>query len=250
MKSVWIRQAVFLSGWVYMAEVCASWNETRAKRSWVYNGENDDESESEIADRQAERHARPRSEAAAGLCLSRTHYDIEIEHYVTKLLDSSAADFGRIAQHFGIDKSRLAAELNRSLDKLKSGNARTPRVSPTVIKMLTEAWTIGSIDFSAGQVRTGFTILALVTNDELSRLMREISREFQKIQPEVLRKDFAAIVADSSEETVAAAPAEAAGARRTGPSRRRQDSEPRSIHGEPDRECEERKDRSGPGPRF
>ncbi len=28
-------------------------------------------------------------EAAAGLCLSRTHYDVEIEHYLMKLLDAS-----------------------------------------------------------------------------------------------------------------------------------------------------------------
>jgi len=27
-------------------------------------------------------------EAAAGLCLSRTHYDIEVEHYLMKLLDA------------------------------------------------------------------------------------------------------------------------------------------------------------------
>ena len=53
---------------------------------------------------------------------------------------------------FGIDKSRLAAELNRSLDKLKSGNARTPAISPSVLKMLTEAWTSGSLDFDAGLV--------------------------------------------------------------------------------------------------
>jgi type VI secretion system protein VasG len=26
-------------------------------------------------------------EAAAGLCVTRTHYDIEIEHYLLKLLD-------------------------------------------------------------------------------------------------------------------------------------------------------------------
>jgi len=31
-------------------------------------------------------------EAAAGLCLARTHYDIEIEHVLLKLLDSSASD--------------------------------------------------------------------------------------------------------------------------------------------------------------
>jgi type VI secretion system protein VasG len=146
-------------------------------------------------------------EGAAGLCLSRTHYDIEIEHYLMKLLESTDGDFEKIVSHFGVDTSRLAAELTRSLDKLKSGNARTPSLSPTVLKMFTEAWTIGSIDFDAGQIRTGFTILALQTDGELSRLMREVSREFQKIEPESLRKDFEAIVADSREETYAASAA-------------------------------------------
>ena len=28
-------------------------------------------------------------EGAAGLCLSRTHYDVEVEHYLMKLLESS-----------------------------------------------------------------------------------------------------------------------------------------------------------------
>ena len=46
-------------------------------------------------------------EAAAGLCLSRTHYDIEIEHYLSKLVDSPDGDFARIAKFFEIDKSRL-----------------------------------------------------------------------------------------------------------------------------------------------
>src|SRR5690349_705714 len=148
--------------------------------------------------------ARSALEGAAGLCLSRTHYDIEIEHFLTKMLESQASDFAKIVKHFGIDKSRLTGELMRSMDKLKSGNARTPAISPSVLKMLTQAWTIGSIDFNASQVRTGFTILALVTDDDLARITREISREFQKIQPEALRNEFAKIVADSSEETVTA----------------------------------------------
>jgi type VI secretion system protein VasG len=148
--------------------------------------------------------ARSALEAAAGLCLSRTHYDIEVEHYLMKLLESQSADFAKIVRHFGIDKSRLTGELTRSMDKLKSGNARTPAISPSVLKMLTQAWTVGSIDFNASEIRTGFTILALVTDDDLARMMREISREFQKIQPEALRNDFAKIVADSSEETVEA----------------------------------------------
>jgi type VI secretion system protein VasG len=155
-------------------------------------------------------------EGAAGLCLSRTHYDIEVEHFLTKLLDSSDNDFAAIVKHFEIDKSRLTAELARSLDKLKSGNARTPAISPTVLKMLTVAWTVGSIDFDAGQVRTGFAILALASDEELSRLMRDVSKEFQKINSDALRKDLMGIVALSAETTstgfsgAASAPADGA----------------------------------------
>src|SRR5258705_9001777 len=151
--------------------------------------------------------ARSALEGAAGLCLSRTHYDIEVEHYLTKLLDSTGGDFAHILKFFDVDKSRLQAELSRSLDKLKSGNARTPAISPSVLKMLTTAWTIGSIDFNASQVRTGFTILALASDEDQARLMREISREFQKINADALRKDFTDIVAGSEESTSIAAAA-------------------------------------------
>ncbi len=150
-------------------------------------------------------------ESAAGLCLTRTNYDIEVEHYVLKLLDQPDGDFAQIVNRFSIDKSRLSGELNRSLDKLKKGNARNPTLSPSLVKMLTEAWTTGSIDFGSGEIRTGFTVLALVTNDELSRLVREVSKELQKIEGEVLRKDFLSIVERSEEEIVQPAGA-AAGA--------------------------------------
>src|SRR6202012_5354224 len=155
--------------------------------------------------------ARAALEGAAGLCLSRTHYDIEVEHYLTKLLDSSSNDFVAIVKHFEIDKSRLTTELSRSMDKLKSGNARTPAISPTVLKMLTTAWTIGSIDFNAGQVRSGFAILALASDEELSRLIREVSKEFQKINADALRKDLMGIVALSNETTTTGATASAPG---------------------------------------
>jgi len=69
-------------------------------------------------------------ESAAGLCLARTNYDIEVEHYVLKLLDQPYGDFSQIVNRFNIDASRLNAELTRSLDKLKKGNARTPALSP------------------------------------------------------------------------------------------------------------------------
>jgi type VI secretion system protein VasG len=140
-------------------------------------------------------------EGAAGLCLSRTHYDVEFEHYITKLLDETDSDLAHILQRFEIDPSRLTGELSRSLDKLKSGNARTPAFSPSLVKMFEQGWTIGSLNHGAGQVRSGFTILALVSNEELARMVRDSSRELQKIQAEVLEREFNDIVASSSEET-------------------------------------------------
>src|SRR5262249_42279496 len=76
-------------------------------------------------------------------------------------------------------------------------------LSPSLVKMMMEAWTIGSIDFGARQIRSGFTILALTGNDELYRMMQEVSREFQKITPEDLRKNFLQVVAASRESAAA-----------------------------------------------
>jgi type VI secretion system protein VasG len=146
-------------------------------------------------------------EGAAGLCLSRTHYNVEIEHFLMKLLDASGSDFAFIARHFGIDKSKLAAELNRSLDKLKSGSARNPAISESVLKMLKEGWATGSLDYNDDIVRTGYCILALVTTPDLVREINESSKEFQKINADALKKDFAAIVSQSEEEAQQAAAA-------------------------------------------
>ncbi len=153
-------------------------------------------------------------EAAAGLCVSRTHYDIEIEHYLMKVLDASDNDFAAILKHFEINRSRLTAELERSLDNLKSGNARSPAFSPSLVKMLAESWTVASIDFNAGNIRTGFTLLALLDNEDLARIVKDVSKELGKISPEALRAGFYDIVSKSSETQVSLAtggPQEAGG---------------------------------------
>jgi len=146
-------------------------------------------------------------EAAAGLCLARTHYDVEIEHFLVKLLDASDADTAYILKHFEVNRSRLANDLTRSLDKLKSGNARTPALSPTLTRMLGDAWLIGSVDYGASLIRTGYTILALVSDDELRRLIQEVSKELAKISAESLSKDFSSIVEHSIEEAQGPGPA-------------------------------------------
>jgi type VI secretion system protein VasG len=155
---------------------------------------------------------RATTEAAAGLCLSRTHYNVEVEHYLAKLLDATDTDFAILARHFGIDKSRFSGDITRALDRFKTGNGRTPTLSPDFVDMMTNAWAIASIDYGAARVRTGFTLLALVSDDKLIRIMKEVSKEILKISPEVLRKDFLQIVRGSREDEAEAETAAEPGA--------------------------------------
>jgi type VI secretion system protein VasG len=144
-------------------------------------------------------------EAAAGLCLSRTHYDVEIEHFLLKLLDVSNSDLALILKHFGVDRSRFAESLTIALDRLKSGNARTPSLSPTLVRMLTDGWTIGSVEFGGTRVRSGYAILALAGVEELRRMVVDVSREFEKVDPTKLRQEFQSIVEGSAESSGPAA---------------------------------------------
>jgi tetratricopeptide (TPR) repeat protein len=143
-------------------------------------------------------------EAATGLCSLRTHYEVEIEHYLSKLLDVGGGDFEKIRRRFGIDDTQLSADLAVSLDALKSGSGRGPLFNPTVGKMLTEAWTVGSLEFAQAKIRTGTTILALVSDPELGRMVRRISTELQRIDARLLHAGLIGIVAGSAEDAEAA----------------------------------------------
>jgi hypothetical protein len=39
-------------------------------------------------------------ESAAGLCLSQTHYEVDVEHFLIKLLEMSDTDLLKILKHF------------------------------------------------------------------------------------------------------------------------------------------------------
>ncbi len=159
-------------------------------------------------------------EGAAGLCLTRTHYDVDIEHLFLKLSEIPDIDVARILRQYEIDPARLSRDLTRALDRLKTGNARTPALSPRLPKLISEAWTLASIDLGVDKIRSGHLLLALLASDDLARLARESSAEFGRISVEDLHKRLVDITAGSPEavgETLVSAggPAAAAGGGKT-----------------------------------
>ena len=146
-------------------------------------------------------------EGAAGLCLSRTHYNVEIEHYLSKLLDAADSDFPRILKAFGVDPSRFAGGTVAQPRQAQDRQLPHPRLQPQPVPhdQRGVAGGLGGFQCRAGPLRLHHPGLA--SDEELSRIMREVSREWQKINPEALKKDFATIVQGSHEETAAPAAA-------------------------------------------
>ena len=138
-------------------------------------------------------------EAAAGLCLSRSNYNVEIEHWLLKLLEGSQTDIHAILKSFSVDVSRLTADVMKSIDRLKTGNSSQPLLSQHVVDLAREAWLLGSVDYSAGQTRSGHLLLALLTDRSLGQKAQQISAEFGRISPEALGRDLLTIVSESSE---------------------------------------------------
>ncbi|MDQ3688012.1 MAG: AAA family ATPase, partial [Acidobacteriota bacterium] len=139
-------------------------------------------------------------EAAAGLCLSRTNYDVEIEHLLLKLIEAPDTDFERILRHYEINPGRMSIDITRALDRLKTGNSRTPALSPRLPRLFQEAWLLASVEYGATKVRSGHLILALLSNDDTARLAREISKEFNSISLESLKKKLPEVTGGSSED--------------------------------------------------
>ncbi|MBK8148833.1 MAG: type VI secretion system ATPase TssH [Acidobacteria bacterium] len=150
-------------------------------------------------------------EGAAGLCLSRTNYDVEIEHILAKLLEQDDTDLHKICRHFEVNIDRLSKDVETAMNRLKSGNSRTPGLSDRLPNWFQDAWLVASVDFGESRVRSGHLILALLSNDGTARIAREISREFSHISVEGLQAKLPEVTADSFEAREAMALGETGG---------------------------------------
>lgn len=134
---------------------------------------------------------------AAGLCLSRKHCDVKIEHVLLKLLEVDNSDIRRILRQFDVAPERLEKELEQIITGFKSGNRRTPALSGHIPELLEQAWTCASIAFGETKIRSGHILVALVAVPALRR--RVPVRCLGEINVESLQQNFHALVEASTE---------------------------------------------------
>ncbi|ACR69912.1 type VI secretion system ATPase TssH [Edwardsiella ictaluri] len=151
-------------------------------------------------------------EAAAGLCLSRGHHEVEIEHVLLKLLETGNTDLDHLLQHYGIDAGRFQRDVEQALDRLKDGCSRQPVLSPHLPRLLSDAWLVASVNCGESQIRSGHLVMALLGDTVLLQLARALSPEWAAWSAADLLHKWPALVVGSREATARHAPGVHAGA--------------------------------------
>lgn len=139
-------------------------------------------------------------EGAAGLCLSRTNYDVEMEHWLAKLLENSDGDIPRLLRHAGVDPDHVLRSLGRGLDQYKRGNGGKPQLAPSIEEMARNAWLLASVNYQASRVRSGVLFLACLGDRTLRRQLLESCPELKDLSVDDLTDGLAQIVAGSPED--------------------------------------------------
>jgi len=101
-------------------------------------------------------------ESAAGLCVSRTHYEVTIEHFLTKLLEEPQSDLPLILRQFDIDAGKVKKAIDQTIENFRTGNAAKPVFSPLLMELFQEAWLASSVDLGEGRIRSGGILAAFL----------------------------------------------------------------------------------------
>lgn len=139
-------------------------------------------------------------EKAAELCVQQTHYNVDVEHLLFKLIETEAPDVCLILPEYDIKMDVILAQLQESMDRFKRGNGRTPALSPHLAPLFQEAWLLSSMLLGEQQVRSGTLVLALLEVDSLRGALIESAPGLLQIPRESLRKNLADVLANSAED--------------------------------------------------
>src|SRR4051794_32025285 len=141
----------------------------------------------------------PALESAFQLARTRGDAYVELAHWLNQILMQPDSDLHRIVGAFGIDHARLAADMSRTLERIRKGGSAMLDFSEHVDRAIERGWIVASLVFGAGRIRTGHLVLGLLDETELTRLLVAISDQFRKLDAERLGRDLQQIVGGSPE---------------------------------------------------
>jgi len=138
-------------------------------------------------------------QSAAGMCNSRTNYEVEPEHWLHTLCEQKGGDVQRILAHCRIPVDAVTRELDHAIGSFKTGNGKIPQFSPDIEDMVRDAWLFASLELGSARIRSGALFLSALTDARIGRRLRDACKSLAGIKPDELGNAIPAIVKDSPE---------------------------------------------------
>ncbi len=150
-------------------------------------------------------------ETAAALCVAQTHYNVEVEHLLVKLLDLPATDLHPVLRYFDVATADVARQLTKALESFDRGNSRTPALSPQVVRLLRQGFLHAQLNLESETIRSGALLLALFEDEALRGPILESCPILTRIPRQALSEHLRDLIRNSAEEGARAAPRPASG---------------------------------------
>ena len=148
------------------------------------------------------RHCLRALEGCVGLCVSRSHPEITVEHLLLRLLDEPMADVPLILKHYEVDPAQIGRSLEHALEQIKERTSGKPVFSPLLFELLQDGWTVSSVELGQSVIRSGALLRVITTRP--SRYLTSDNPSLERVRPEDLRHHFRDIVGGSIEDALAA----------------------------------------------
>ena len=136
-------------------------------------------------------------EGATVFCKLRGNPYVELAHWIHQILQTQDSDLHRVARHFSLDASRLAADITTALDRLPRGATSISDFSPNIEEAVERGWIFATLMFGEAQVRTGHLLYGALRTSTLRNALYAISRQFEAVKAEAFGDNFARILAGS-----------------------------------------------------
>jgi type VI secretion system protein VasG len=128
--------------------------------------------------------------------------NLELEHWLLKILQMDRTDVALTADHFKLDRAALLTDLQKVVGGFAKNKTEMPGISENIVDVLDRAWHYATLLFGETQIRTGHVLAAALKEPRLARMLQGISKEFKKIDAEQLTNEHSKIWRESQEENM------------------------------------------------
>ncbi|MDF1872434.1 type VI secretion system ATPase TssH [Vannielia sp.] len=126
--------------------------------------------------------------------------NVELSHWFYHMVANEKSDISVSLINYGIDRSKVLAELQKTIDDYRKNVTEMPGFSTSVIDLLDRGWHYATLLFAEPSIRTGHLLVAALKSRKLAETLKECSPTLSGLNVETLVNDARSVWSASDEE--------------------------------------------------